>query len=307
MSLDRPHLQLLAAVEQHGQLGAAARALHISASAASHRMRDAERRVGIALVEQHGRIVRLTPAGRYLAEASHSVEQQLLDAEVVAALIDNGRRPRVTVAIDFYDTAPWIVDLIAGEVSVDAVRVPVDGAVAALRRRVVDLAVIPVSVIPTGISTTHLCDDHLVAVVPATSPLATLRALDAAELSRHPYLAAGLDPQRGFEFRELFAPTGHAPHHIVRIESLHTILAVVANGDGVTIQPSAAVPDDPRIARRPLHPKPILVRWIACTAEAPSDELADLIRRIGVNLSARVTEQHRGGPRADRRLPASPD
>ena len=136
-------------------------------------MRDAERRMGIALVEQHGRIVRLTPAGRYLAEASLSIEQQLLDAEVVAGLIDNGRRPRISAAIDFYDTAPWIVDLIGDAVSVEVVRVPVDGAVAALRRRVVELAVIPVSIIPTGISTTHLCDDHLVAVVPSASPLAS--------------------------------------------------------------------------------------------------------------------------------------
>ena len=289
MSLDRLHLQLLAAVDQHGQLGAAARALDISPSAASHRMRDAERRMGIALVEQHGRIVRLTPAGRYLAEASISIEQQLLDAQVVAGLIDNGRRPRISAAIDFYDTAPWIVDLIGDAVSVEVVRVPVDGAVAALRRRLVELAVIPVSIIPTGISTTHLCDDHLVAVVPSASPLASARALDAAEMSRHRYLAAGLDPQHGFEFRELFAPTGHAPHDIVRIESLHTILAAVANGDGVTIQPSAAVPDHPRVALRPLHPKPIQVRWIACTIEPPSAELADLIQRIGTSLSARVS------------------
>jgi LysR family transcriptional regulator, regulator for metE and metH len=271
MSLDRLHLQLLAAVDQHGQLGAAARALDISPSAASHRMRDAERRMGIALVEQHGRIVRLTPAGRYLAEASISIEQQLLDAQVVAGLIDNGRRPRISAAVDFYDTAPWIVDLIGDAVSVEVVRVPVDGAVAALRRRLVELAVIPVSIIPTGISTTHLCDDHLVAVVPSASPLASARALDAAEMSRHRYLAAGLDPQHGFEFRELFAPTGHAPHDIVRIES------------------SAAVPDHPRVALRPLHPKPIQVRWIACTIEPPSAELADLIQRIGTSLSARVS------------------
>ena len=127
--------------------------------------------MGIALVEQHGRIVRLTPAGRYLAEASISIEQQLLDAQVVAGLIDNGRRPRISTAVDFYDTAPWIVDLIGDAVSVEVVRVPVDGAVAALRRRLVELAVIPVSIIPTGISTTHLCDDHLVAVVRSATSL----------------------------------------------------------------------------------------------------------------------------------------
>ena len=180
----------MAAVDQHGH-SEPLRDPHISAlRPAPDARRPAPR--GIAL----GSNGRLSPHARraYLAEARFR-SSKTLSTPRCGGLIDNGRRPRIRAAIDFYDTAPWIVDLIGDAVSVEVVRVPVDGAVAALRRRVVELAVIPVSIIPTGISTTHLCDDHLVAVVPSASPLASVEALDAAEMSRHPYLAAGLDPQ----------------------------------------------------------------------------------------------------------------
>jgi LysR family transcriptional regulator for metE and metH len=288
MSLDRPHLELLAAVLQHAQLGAAARALNISPSAASHRMRDAERRTGLQLIEQHGRVVRLTRAGRYLAEAASSLEHQLAEAEVIASLIDNGRRPRVRVALDFYDAAPWIADVPTDDTAlVDLVRVPADGALSALHRRVVDLAIFPVSTLPSGVETTTLCDDRLVAVVPsAPHALASSEPIGAAELATQPYFAVGLDPQQGFEFHEFFAPSGHVPQKIVRIESLQLVLSIVARGLGVTIQPRAAVPPRDDLTVRPLTGDPIVVQWIAITLESPAEDVSALIARAAAALSA---------------------
>jgi LysR family transcriptional regulator for metE and metH len=235
-------------------------------------MREAEARMGVSLVERHGRLVRLTPAGRYLAEAAGLVETQLAEAEATAGLIDNGRLPRLTVGLDFFDTAPWLITLLSVQHAppVDIIRIPVNGAVTAIRGRAADLIVTAMSNVPWGVASRDLGEDHLVAVVPSTSPLAARRRVSVADMAAHPYLAAGFETQPGFELRELFGPAGIAPAHVTRIESLQFVLRLVAEGQGVTIQPSACVPAIPGIAVRTIDAAPVAIRWQALTAESPT-------------------------------------
>ena len=60
MPLDRPHLELLQALADHQTLRAAATSINLSPSAASRRLDDAERRVGVALTHTPGRSLELT-------------------------------------------------------------------------------------------------------------------------------------------------------------------------------------------------------------------------------------------------------
>ena len=242
-------------------------------------MREAEARTGAALVERHGRLVRLTPAGRYLAEAAGLIETQLVQAEATAALIDNGRLPRLTVGLDFFDTAPWLINLLSIQNAppVDIIRVPVNGAVTAIRREAADLIVTAMSSVPLGVTSRDMGEDHLVAVVPSTSALATRPTVTVADMAAHPYLGASFETQPGFELRELFGPAGIAPTHVTRIESLDFLLRLVAEGHGVTIQPSASVPVIPGITIRPIDAAPVAIHWQALTAENPSDITSALL------------------------------
>ena len=72
-SLERQHIDLLVALRHSGKLATAAQLVHISASAASHRLKEAERRLGVALTATDGRSIRLTPAGLHLAEIGFSI------------------------------------------------------------------------------------------------------------------------------------------------------------------------------------------------------------------------------------------
>ncbi|MFG3258040.1 LysR family transcriptional regulator [Streptomyces sp. NPDC048172] len=85
-SLDR--LRALDAVATHGSLARAARALHITPSGVSQQLAKLEREAGHALLEPHGRGVRLTHAGRVLAGHAARVVTQLSAAE--ADLADLG-------------------------------------------------------------------------------------------------------------------------------------------------------------------------------------------------------------------------
>ncbi len=78
-SLDR--LRALAAVAAHGSIARAAESLHITPSGLSQQLAKLEREAGHALLEPQGRSVRITHAGRVLADHADRVLAQLAAAE----------------------------------------------------------------------------------------------------------------------------------------------------------------------------------------------------------------------------------
>ncbi|MFH8405106.1 LysR family transcriptional regulator [Streptomyces sp. NPDC018019] len=82
-------LRALAAVDTHGSIARAAQALHITPSGMSQQLSKLERECGHSLLEPEGRSVRLTHAGRVLADHAAAVMSQLAAAEDdLAALND---------------------------------------------------------------------------------------------------------------------------------------------------------------------------------------------------------------------------
>ena len=66
LNLDR--LRTLSAIARHGSVGAAADGLHVTTSAVSQQIAKLERETGQQLLAKNGRGVRLTDAGRLLAD-----------------------------------------------------------------------------------------------------------------------------------------------------------------------------------------------------------------------------------------------
>src|SRR5262249_26328194 len=80
-ALELRHPELMAAVAEEGSLAAATRRLHLTASALSHQLRDAEQRLGVALfLRRHRRLV-LTGAGERLLQASRQLLAEARRAE----------------------------------------------------------------------------------------------------------------------------------------------------------------------------------------------------------------------------------
>ncbi|WP_207208691.1 LysR family transcriptional regulator [Nocardioides oleivorans] len=75
------HLELLRELDDRGSVTAVAAAGHRTPSAVSQQLRSAERAFGATLVEASGRGLRLTEAGRVLAEAARDVAVAIAEAE----------------------------------------------------------------------------------------------------------------------------------------------------------------------------------------------------------------------------------
>src|SRR5688500_20173865 len=83
--LDLTRLRVLLAVARHGSVTAAAEALHYAQPSVSHHLSRLEAETGAHLVQRVGRGVRLTPAGRLLAERAEEILGRLGAAEAELA------------------------------------------------------------------------------------------------------------------------------------------------------------------------------------------------------------------------------
>jgi DNA-binding transcriptional LysR family regulator len=79
--LDVRRMRVLREVAEHGSITAAARALSFTPSAVSQQVATLEREAGVALVERGPRSIRLTDAGRALAEHTEGILASLEAAE----------------------------------------------------------------------------------------------------------------------------------------------------------------------------------------------------------------------------------
>jgi len=285
-SLERQHLELLIALRHTGKLATAASNVHISASAASHRLKEAERRLGVALTVTEGRSIRLTAAALHLAEVGEIAQTSLRSAEETARWMSSADRPAVRIALDFYDTAPWFEQLIGLRdlpTDVDFLRVGHDQTVDSVERRITDLGVVVVSA-DTPRSDV-LSTDRLVGVVPTSHPAAIRGELEPGDIVDATYVTAGDRPTHGFEHHEFFEPADVRPHRLRKVESLAMALRLIRSFGGITVQPTLALRTPPLegLVAIPLAGKPIEVRWELVLRRQPDDDevaMADAIRRL---------------------------
>lgn len=109
---DRAQLQALAAVLSSGSFEAAARALGVTPSAISQRIRALEERAGAVLVRR-GQPARATPAGARLVR--HAEDLALLEAGVATDLgLGTSTRPRLKIAVNADSLATWFPAALAG-------------------------------------------------------------------------------------------------------------------------------------------------------------------------------------------------
>lgn len=284
-SLDRRHVDLLVAIHREGQLGRAAALLDLSASAASHRLKDAERRLGIELAVADGRSLRLTASAIHLAEVGDSVQRALRSAEHTARWMASAARPAVRIAFDFYDTAPWFEELIGRpdlSADIDFVRVGYDGVVDAVERRRADLGVVVRAGESRDDATTRLCADELVGIVRSDHPAADRGRLAPADIVDAWYLTAGDRPTRGFEHHQFFEPAGVRPYRLRKVESLAMILRLIRSFGGVTVQPALALPSVGLhdLAVVPLLDTTIGIDWRLAVRDDPDDDVTHIANAI---------------------------
>jgi len=190
MDIDLAHLRALAAAVDGGTFEAAARALHVTPSAISQRIRSLENSVGSVLV-QRGRPVTATTAGVAYLRLARQVDALARDAAATATPDDTAARPpSIPLAINGDSLATWVMPALARlatEVTFDIHREDQDHSAALLRDGTVMAA------ITTEVHPVQGCTAHRLGVMryrPMASPEFAARwfpeGVDAAALAHAP-------------------------------------------------------------------------------------------------------------------------
>ncbi|TNM28223.1 LysR family transcriptional regulator [Streptomyces sedi] len=246
LNIDR--LRVLHAVHHHGSVSGAALALRVTTSAVSQQLAKLERETGQRLSARNGRGIRLTDAGRLLAEHADRILSQL---ELAHADLEAQRGQAVgELRVGAFATAarglfPAALAALRGEhpqLRPTLREMEPDAALTVLARGDIDLAVVldwfnrPLA-LPGGLGRQPLFDDVADLALPVDHPLADRPELDLTDLADEPWVS--WPPGAICHDWLMFTLRGRGiePNIVHTAAEHHTQLALIAAGLGVAVAP----------------------------------------------------------------------
>lgn len=240
LRLEIRHYETIAAIIEVGTMTEAARQLSITQSAMSHRLAEAERRLGAALFSR-GPDRRLSPTSHGIAvhQAAVRAIAELQRVEDAVAGSPSGVEVMVRLGVGSYECYDWFprfrrtLHVDHPEIDLDVVVVG-DSPGTAVAARDVDVVIAPGR--PAGDhDLVPVFDDELVLVCAPSHRLAGAGSIEAADLTADTYLTYNAQPAPGFEYDRFVRPSGEAPRIVRVVPQTSAIVELVAAGVGVSV------------------------------------------------------------------------
>ena len=241
--LERAHLEILAAVDRHGSLTAAARTLHLTQSALSHSIRKLEEALGVAIWQRRGRALRLTQAGEYLLAVANRLAPQFAHAEERLRLFADGQRGTLRIGMECHPCYQWLLTIAAPYlaawpgVDMDVKQKFQFGGIAALFGHEIDLLVTPDPLRKPGLRFEAVLDYEQVLAVGPRHPLRTALFARPEQLAEETLITYPVPIDRLDVYTSFLLPAGVSPRRHKPIETTDIMLQMVASGRGVAALP----------------------------------------------------------------------
>ncbi|MFE6823830.1 LysR family transcriptional regulator [Streptomyces sp. NPDC057690] len=246
--LNLERLRTLDALARHGSVSGAATGLHITTSAVSQQMAKLEREVGQRLLAKQGRGVRLTDAGRLLADHASRILSQVelaqsdLEAQRGQVVGELRLSAFPTAARGLFPVALAELRKAHPGLRLRSCELEPERGVAGVVRGDLDLAVVldwynkPMPV-PDGLVKAPILDDPADVAMPAGHPLADRDEVDLGEFAEDEWITWG-EGEFCHEWL-MFTLRSRGVEPIIghRAAETHTQLGLVAAGLGVCIAP----------------------------------------------------------------------
>lgn len=241
--IERIHLSVVHAVEQHGSLTAAAKELCVTQSALSHTMRKLEDNLGAQIWLREGRSLRLTQAGRYLLNIANRVLPLLVHAEDKLKQIALGERGTLRIGMECHPCYQWLLKVVSPfldawpDVDVDVKQKFQFGGVGALLDYEIDLLVTPDPFYKSSLCFEPVFDYEQVLVVPREHALTTRQYARAEDLRDQVLLTYPVPVDRLDIYTQFLTPASVVPRQHKTSETTDIMLQMVACGRGVAALP----------------------------------------------------------------------
>lgn len=241
--IERTHLEIIRAVEQHGTMTAAAKALHLTQSALSHSMCKLEDQLGVKLWNREGRQLRLTQAGEYLLATANRLIPQLAYTEERLGQFARGERGTLRIGMECHPCHQWLQKITAPylrdwpSVDLDVKQRFQFGGIGALFAHEIDLLVTPDPFREKGLCFEPVFDYEQVLVVGAEHPLRGLDHVIPRQLGDEILFTYPVPQDRLDVYTRFLNPAGKTVRRQKIIETTDMMLQMVAGGRGVAALP----------------------------------------------------------------------
>ena len=247
MKLDIKHWAMLKAIGDTGTLRQAAFTLGITQSALSHRLAEAERRLGGLLFEREGRRLRQTSAGRAMTQTANQIIPTLQRAELDFSQAADNEITVVRFGVAAYSCYHWLPAFLANMsavepgIQLELVASATQNPLRNLQEGTVDVVLAPGYLAVPGLEAIAVFQDELVLVTEVKHKLAGKKFIEAEDLAGEDYLSYSKTAQPGFEYERFIRPSGIVPHLVTVVEVTDAIVELIASGFGVSILSQWAV------------------------------------------------------------------
>lgn len=241
--IDRSHLRILHAIEQHGSLTKAAHSLHLTQSALSHKIKNLENMKGLSLWSIEGRNIKLTQAGEYLLREAKRLLPQLERIDQVLEQYACGEKGRLHIGMECSPCYQWLLKVVNPYlqawpgVDVDVKQQFQFGGLAALFNYDIDILVTPDPVQREGVVFQPVFPYEQVLVVNADSPLAQFDFIEPEQLADQVLYTYPVATDRLDIFLQFLLPKNCQPKQHKTMGSTEMLLQMVLTGRGVTTLP----------------------------------------------------------------------
>src|ERR1700754_4297240 len=249
-------LEMLVAFARTEHFGNTAAELGISVATVQRAIRSLERKLGIPLIEQAGRRVRMLRAGTVLVREANAVLRARRDA-IDSTLADAGHPQRLlriahTFSIGLGFVPGVLADVLATHPGLRfrSWQGSATDVVAALLRGEADFAFTSVSPSEEDFVIEPLFTESLLLAVPADDPLAEAGSVSLAAVRDRPFVAMELGSSSRAHMVNACARAGFMPRIAVEGNDLFVVESMVGAGIGVSLVPEGMTDHQhPRVAR----------------------------------------------------------
>jgi LysR family transcriptional regulator for metE and metH len=242
MSLEIRHLKLVAAIAETGSVTRAGNLLHLTQSALSHQLRDAEEQLGLPLFERKSGKMILTGAGERLLQAARSMLGELERAELDIRKNGTPAKGLIRISTQCSTVYHWLPPRLIlfqkqfPEVEVQLVIEATHNPFEALLEGKLDLAIVSDPIRNRKIRYLPLFEDEVVIAVPSGHRLAGKNWVAPEDFATESIL---LYPpkEESTLLTKILEPAGIRPRRIQEVTLTEAIIEMVIGGLGIAALP----------------------------------------------------------------------
>jgi LysR family transcriptional regulator, regulator for metE and metH len=284
MNLEIRHLKLVEAVAETGSVTRAGHRLHLTQSALSHQLRDAEEQLGVALFERKNGRMSLTSAGDRLLETARTVLTELAESEIQGS--SGPARGLLRISTQCHTVYHWFPPRLLifqkkfPNVEVQLVLEASSDPFEALLEGKLDLAIICDPIRNRKIRYTPLFEDDVLIVVPPGHRFAAKNFVTPEDFAAENILVYPPKSESTL-LTKILEPARIRPRKIQEVLLTEVIFEMIIGGLGIAALPRWAV--GPRVASGvvmgvPLEPPGY--RWQWSVAQLRDDPAPDYVREF---------------------------